>query len=374
MSVYRIFPTQDATIYSSTPDKNSGLDEILETSLEVGFPITPDPQVNRFLIKFSDTEISNVILNKISSSNNFTASLKCFIADVESLKSDTILDCFPISGTWDMGTGRSSDYPETQNGVSWNWRSYSGSNYWKTSSFSSDVTCSYSASVTPGGGNWWINFSGSSVNKSQSFGYYDEKDINFDVTNIITSWYSQSFPNDGFIIKQREEFINNINNQPKFKYYSRDTNTIYSPYLEFKWNDFIFNTGSSSMSILNNDQPTITISENPGIFYNGSINRFRINSRPQYPLRTYQTSSVYLTNYYLPTASYYALKDLKTNEFVINFDNNCTKISADSTSSYFDIDMNGLQNERVYTILIKTTIDNSVLIFDNDYHFKVLNS
>jgi len=59
--------------------------------------------------------------------------------------------------------------------------------------------------------------------------------------------------------------------------------------------------------------------------------------------------------------------------FTINFDEKYTKISADSTSNYFDVYMNGLEPERYYTILIKTTIDGSTKIFDEDIMFKVIN-
>ena len=71
--------------------------------------------------------------------------------------------------------------------------------------------------------------------------------------------------------------------------------------------------------------------------------KFRINCRPQFPTRTFQTASAYTINYYLPTSSYYAIKDLYTNEFVIDFDTNYTQISADSESSYFTLYMNGLE-------------------------------
>jgi hypothetical protein len=35
--------------------------------------------------------------------------------------------------------------------------------------------------------------------------------------------------------------------------------------------------------------------------------------------------------------------------------------------------MNGLEPERYYAVLIKTTIDGSTIIFDDDYYFKVVN-
>jgi hypothetical protein len=67
------------------------------------------------------------------------------------------------------------------------------------------------------------------------------------------------------------------------------------------------------------------------------------------------------------------VKDLDTNEFVIDFDTTYTQISADSESSFFTIYMNGLEPERYYQILVKTTIDGSTLILDDENYFKVVN-
>jgi hypothetical protein len=64
---------------------------------------------------------------------------------------------------------------------------------------------------------------------------------------------------------------------------------------------------------------------------------------------------------------------LDTNEYVVDFDTQFTQISADVSSSYFDVYMNGLEPERYYAILIKTDIDGTVQIFDDQYYFKVIN-
>ena len=70
MAVYKIFPTKDATLYSLLPNMNTGLDEIIESTLTTFAPTNPNPQVSRFLIQFSDTEIEDIIDNiaKVSSS------------------------------------------------------------------------------------------------------------------------------------------------------------------------------------------------------------------------------------------------------------------------------------------------------------------
>jgi hypothetical protein len=190
---------------------------------------------------------------------------------------------------------------------------------------------------------------------------------------MVKAWYSGSIENNGFIAKQAVEFIDDPNYQIEMKFFSRDTHTIYPPQLEFKWRDYTWNTGSSNGTILSTSNATIAIDENSGLFYPESVNKFRVNSRPTYPSRAFITASYYTQNYYLPTSSYYAIKDLDTNEYVIEFDDLYTQLSADATGSYFDLYMNGLEPERYYSILIKTSLNGNVLVFSNDYYFKVIN-
>jgi hypothetical protein len=372
MAVYKLFPTKDATIYSLYPSKNTGLDEVIETSTSVN-NASILPQTSRFLIQFSDTEINDLIVNKISGSD-WKAYFRGFLADLEGLNLTTQLEFYPISGSWNMGTGRYNYNPESQNGVSWGWRSYSGSNAWVTNNLPEYVTASYSGTL--GGGTWYTGSSNSTVLPifaTQSFAYTETGDINTDITNMVKAWYSGTIDNNGLIAKQAVEFVDDENYQIKMQFFSRDTNTIYPPQLEFRWRDYIWNTGSSTNTILNTSNATITLDENPGIFYPESINKFRVNSRPTYPTRTFQTSSYFTQNYYLPTSSYFSIKDLDTNEVVIDFNDQYTQLSADDQGSYFTLYMNGLEPERYYKILIKTIIDNSILIFDDNYYFKVIN-
>jgi hypothetical protein len=372
MAVYKIFPTKDATIYSLYPNRNTGLDEIIESSTSVT-NATPLPQTSRFLLQFDPTEINDIINNKISGSQ-WQANFKAYVAVLEGLNLDTKLEFYPISGSWNMGTGKYNYSPEVQNGASWNWRSYSGSNAWLAGGYPTNVTASYSGTL--GGGNWYYSSSNITVlpiYSTQSFGYTEPSDINTNITNMVKAWYSGTIENNGLIVKQAVEFIDNENYQIKIQYFSRDTHTIYPPQLEFRWRDYIWSTGSSTNTILNTSNATIALDENPGLFYPESINRFRVNSRPTYPARSFQTSSYYTKNYYLPTSSYFSIKDLDTNEVIIDFDNQYTQLSADDQGNYFTLYMNGLEPERYYKILIKTVIGGSTLIFDDNYYFKVIN-
>jgi hypothetical protein len=369
MAVYKIFPTQDTTLYSLYPEMNTGLDEILESSLEVGNFGTPSPQASRFLIQFDSNEITDIINNRISGSQ-WQSNLKCFVANVTALNSNTTIEAYPISQSWNMGTGRFANSPEVQNGASWIWRNYQGGIKWTTSSFAPGSTGSYSSSVDPGGATWYVT---QSLSGSQTFGYYTDKDINVNVTNIVNAWYSSSIKNDGFIVKQKTEFIDSEDVQPKMKYFSIDTHTIYPPCLEFRWTDVTLNTGSSTLPTIDIQPFVVTIGENSGYYYPDSINEFRVYSRPEYPARVFSTASYFTQNFYLPNNSYYAIKDLDTDEYVVDFDTTYTQLSKDETSSFFTLYMKGLQPERYYKILIKTTIDGNTVVLDNYYYFKIIN-
>jgi hypothetical protein len=380
MAVYKLFPVKDATLYSGVPNTNTGLDQIIELSNTntIGGILT-NASVVRFLTAFDQTQINNIFSTNISSSQ-WQANLKCYLANGSGVTSNTNIFVNPLAQNWDNGTGTYSDSPATTNGVSWKWATYLSGSSWTSSNFGPYITASFQSS-NPGGGIWYTGSSNTSVVSSniqttQSFDVTSIKDLNVNVTDIVKLWNSSSISNYGFIVRldPNLEFNPSASAEPNLKYFSVDTHTIYPPQLEIKWNDFYWNTGSSIQTIINNNQLYISLAENPGTYYPDSINRFNLNIRPKYPPRVYQTASEYLTNYYLPTASYYAVKDLDTNEYVIDFDTTYTKLNADNQCNYFTLYMNGLEPERYYKILIKTVLNGSTLILDNDYYFKIINS
>ena len=373
MAVYKIYPYKDATLYSFYPYANTGLDSIIEVGNAITFE--GNSSVFRFLLAFDQDEINDVINNKISSSL-WQSNLKCYIANAEGISFNNTVYVYPVSGSWDNGTGNFGDNPIVNDGVSWEWRTFESGSAWEQSNFGPYATASF-IDTSKGGGVWLTGSSNTNLNvvSSQSFDIRSSKDFNVVVTDIVKGWHSSSFSNNGFIVKWDDsiEFSTSSSVQPDLKFFSVDTNTIYPPELEFKWRDYRFSTGSSSQTIITTSQLYASVTENPGFFYPESVNKFRVNCRPMYPVRTYQTSSVYTNNFYLPTSSYYAIKDLDTNEYIIDFDDQYTQISADSNSSYFTLYMNGLQPERYYKILIKTIVDGNTIILDNNYYFKIIN-
>jgi hypothetical protein len=394
MAVYKIFPEKDATMYSLFPQMNTGLDEIVEIS-NLNIAISSNAQVARYLIKFDQDQLNNAI-NNLANRAQWDADLRCFIATAQGINLDSELYVYPVSGAWGMGTGKYLDQPLVTNGVSWEWQTVQGGKRWDSSPpFNAYVTASYSGSNT-GGGTWYIGSGdGLDVVQTQMFTYHSDKDLKVKVTDTLKAWYSASYSsslnpitkieNQGFLVKWEGsssyedatgnyyvEFNPNLNIQPVLQYYSMDTHTIYPPCIDFKWNDFTYNT-SSNIPLLTTPQAYLSIANNNGFFYSSSIQQFRVDSRPQYPPIIFQTASIYTENYYLPTASFWAIKDLDTNEYVIDFNSTYTKLSADTTSSFFTVYMNGLQPERYYTILIQTTIGGTTQVIDSNFNFKVIN-
>ena len=348
MAVYKLFPTKDTTLYSQYPDMNTGIDSIIEVS---SYYFLGSRYKSRYLIQFATTEITDIINTKTTGA--WKSYLRNSIANVSGLAIDTTLYTHQVSGSWGMGTGHFGDSPQITNGASWNSRDYSGSTTWETA-----------------GGDFYEN-----PTVSQSFSYSDYKDLNVDVTSIVDTWYSGTIPNDGFMVRLTSSIENstNTNIQPRFKYFSIDTNTIYPPLLEFRWDDSTFDTGSSTNTVLTNPESFISVYNNAGMYYPDSTPKFRFATLPKYPDRQFITSSYYTENYYLPeNVSMYAIKDTSTNEYVIDFDPNYTKISSGATSSYFDLYMNGLEPERYYTILVKTTVGGVTKIFDENIEFKII--
>ena len=318
MAVYKIFPTQDTTLYSAYPIMNTGLNAICEVSNTLTANLSPG--VARYITQFDNTEIQDIINNKISGSS-YKVFLKNFIAEAEGINQDILLEIRPLAQSWINGTGYYLDIVQETDGASWDYANFSGSGNWSMGGtiggFS--YTGSDSPSITPqGGGNW---FTTSSLLVTQSFGLRSVKDIEANVSNTVNAWYSSSIPNYGFICKLSSSFEFNSSQyiQPILKYYSVDTNTIYPPILEFRWRDYTSVITPSSPVVTTTDIK-MSLAENPGEFFPESINRFYLNVSPLYPTRTYQTGSLFTNLNYFPTSSYYAIKDLANNEFFIYFD------------------------------------------------------
>ena len=363
MAVYKIFPEKSATLYSFYPTKNTGLDEILELSTFLS--INNSNEVSRILVKFPSDQITDIVTNLVSGSS-YDAYIKLYLANASSIPVNYTIYSHPISGSWEKGTGRLGNVPETTDGASWDFRNYDSGSPWFSVSFPTNTTGSYSGTNT-GGGLW---YTASSYESTQSFTPSLTKDIELKVSNTVKAWFTSSINNEGFIIKHSPSLEFTSQSYFETKYFSNNTHTIYPPCLEIKWNDYTF---TSSLSVASNTKIVATLDNNKNEYQQDSVQKFRINVRDQYPTRSFSTSSVYLNNKLLPTQSYYSIVDLDTKEIIIDYDTVYTKISADSVGNYFNIYVNGLEPERYYQILIKSIFTNKeTIVLDDNYYFKVI--
>ena len=398
MAVYNIFASADATIYSRYPLKNTGIDPILEVSVKNSQdgtrflyrnPITENPyytydlaangnastsdayfpstDIRRSVLQFSDQDINKLkVYASQAKSGSYAASLKLFLASAQNLSTTYSLDVFPVSQSWCMGTGRYAQVPQSVNGVSWMYTCLSGSSpawvedtfYWNNIDLPNWEVASYNWEYVPtvgqpfyiGSGGSWYDY----IESTQSFDYMSNKDINTDITDIMTEWFSGSIPNYGVIVKHPQAVEENPDAFIDLKFFSVDTHTIYPPTIEFKWDDSYYFPQGGNFAL--SDQITVVLANNPGQFTQNEVYKMRIGTRYTYPPRQFTTSSVYLTNLYLSENTYWALQDVKTGEMVVDFDENYTKLSADSVGNYFTLYTSGLEINRYYRLLIKTSI------------------
>jgi len=365
MAVYKIFPEKSATLYSYYPTLNAGIDEILEASTY--YSLQGTNEVSRPLIKFPSDQISDIITNKISGSN-FDVYLKLYLANASEIPLNYTLFFHPISKDWNMGTGKLGNSPITTDGVSWTYTISSGSGNWINGVLPSGTTGSYYISGSVGGGTWYTS---SNYQSTQSFTNISSKDIETKVTNTVLAWNSGSIPNYGFILKHSSSLEFTDASKFELKYFSGNTHTIYPPALEFRWDDSSYSTGS--LTVITSSIFALTLGNNKGEFQQDSIQRFRINVRDQYPSTTFRTTLSYANSKALPSTSYWSIKDLDTEEIVVDYDTSYTKISCDTNGNYFDVYMNGLEPERYYKLLIKSVVANKeVIISDKNYIFKVI--
>ena len=143
MAVYKLFSEQDAFIRSQYPAQNTGRDEILEISNINGINQLSSaegdlPAVNRALIQFDNSDLNNIITNTVATSS-YQVSLRLYLANAGNLPLDYTIQAYPVSQSWDMGTGRVADDPKTDDGCSWTFAGESGSNRWTTTGFADYV-------------------------------------------------------------------------------------------------------------------------------------------------------------------------------------------------------------------------------------------
>tara|TARA_Y100001963_G_scaffold85539_1_gene118264 strand:+ start:1455 stop:2585 length:1131 start_codon:yes stop_codon:yes gene_type:complete len=373
---YFEFATKDTTLYEESQSLNSGLDEILEVRKDKNADGSVI-YVSRALIKFDLTYISQSVVDGLISSPTYYLNL--YDANSQALNISQKLYAYPVSQSWDVGSGRQDSNPIIEDGASWRYRD------------NGTTETQWSSVYTGSGGTWYSGSDGQySLEASQSF-THEAADVRMDVTGIVNNWiYSgSSYANEGFMLKRSGSIGNSDSSLPegdtthygRFVFFSRDTHTVYQPKLEVVWNDSKWATGSlSALSSDNLDDMVLYMRGLRPEYKEKSKVKFRVIGRERYPEKTYSTSGYstgYTTAKYLPSGStYYQIKDAYTEEIIVPFGSGSV-VSCDSTGNYFNYWMDGLQSERFYRIEYKVvsgsgTADETVEFYDEKHTFKVV--
>ena len=365
------FAIKDTTINSGSSlidgetfqNKNVGQDEVLE--IKKVFSNRTFKHHTRALIQFDTNEVQNFLTANNISSNQYSASLRLYETNGTSGLSETYdVAAYPLSQDWDEGIGKESDEPKTTEGCSWLHRKN------KPGAEEIDWT-------TPGG----TYISADIV--SQSFSS-ESPDINMNVTPIVKKWLAGTNENYGFLLalsgstlEPNKTYETHSGSFEDLNFFSRQTNTIYSPKLEIKWDDHLPATGSntgslSSLDLSGNTENYLYRLHHRESYKEDEVVKFRFGGRKRYIGKSFSTSVQTITGSFIPEGSgSYSIIDMATNESVIPF-SSFTSMSCDNVSSYFKQDLNTFEPNRSYKILIKVSYDdNQEIIFDDDFEFIV---
>jgi hypothetical protein len=360
--IHSIYSIKDATIYEQYPKLNTGID----SGLEIVKVVDSSASYNsRIVLKFDLSELtSNFSADILTQTASYY--LKLTATNPSEIPLDYTLYAHPISQSWSMGTGQYTTKLVDGNGVSWQYKlsSLNAASKWPTASFATGTTGSWS--YVPGGGAWYTASA-----HSQSFSY-ETTDILMNVTTAVRNWISSVIPNEGFIIKKSNaDESDTTSSFSALRFFSKETNTIYSPKLEMRYDDSIYETSQSIVDY--SDEVVVNVTNLQQAYLDTGKARINISARPKYPLRTHATSSNYLDLYQLSSSSFYSIRDAHTNSEIIPFDESNTKISADSRGSYFMLNTNTLAPERYYRLLIKSKVSSTEqYIYDSNWIFKVV--
>ena len=358
----------DASIYLQQPNQNAGRDEILEIG-KLYYGASKD--ISRTLVKFNTGSVKTDI-------QSITGSYKVYL-NLKSANSSEIpleysLYANAVSQSWSMGTGTKFDNITTD-GVSWYYKD--GINSW-TSSLFTDYT-SYATgsqgqisgsigSISNGGGGTWYTASMA----SQSFSN-EPDDIRMDITDIVKLWVSGSLPNNGLILHHGLDKENDSQDYGILKFFSKETNTIYEPKLELVWDDISFVTGSlSPVTGTAEEGYKVVVANLKNEYETNQKVKVRVKARDLYPSKSFTTTFEYDQSKYLTYGTaFYQLEDYKTSEVIFPF-GDYTKISCDSTSNYFIMDLNTLPINRTYKLKLKIIESGISTIIDDKLTFEII--
>ena len=330
-------------------DKNTGKDEVLE--LKKVFFDRKFHAPTRVLIQFNTNEIESYISSSVLP-NDYKVNLRMYETEgVSGLSEEYKIAAYPLSQEWDEGVGKEADDPKTTDGCSWLYR--------KNRDGATEI------SWTDNGGTY---IAGDEVTQSFSS---ESPDINMDITTVAKKWFGGVNENYGLLLRLSGSRETSTGSFEDLKFFSRQTNTIYSPKLELRWDDSSHSFGSlTPLDVSGNSENYLYQLHAREAYKENETVKFRFGARKRYIDKSFSTSVQTISGSYLGAGSAsYSIIDMATNESVVPF-SAYTTMSCDSVSNYFKQDLNSFEPNRAYKILVKVKHeDNQTIIYDDDFEF-----
>lgn len=331
---------QDASIYERYPTRNTGLDEILE----IGKHIKPTDSP----AKYSSGSVRSLLTFTLPASANITSSnfyLNLYLANAEKVNRYQQINVYLVSSSWTEGSGYFyQDVVNSVDGITWNqinthvsW-SIAGGDYLPTSAsyIFTDVP------ITP--------------------------NVKINITNLLQPILSQSVQNYGLLLKFPTSDELDQNNVGNIKFFSSNTHTVFSPVIEITKNDQMFSTGS--LKPIMSDNIMVVPRHLKQSYFPEEIDKVQLIVRDAYPDKRFDATQRYRNQYYLPSSSYFRIRDVVSGVEIFKFDE-YSAINCDASGSYFILDTTGLQLNRYYAIDLKVKSNQQTFFPNFNYTFKV---
>ena len=198
-----IYSQKDSWISETTSSQNYGGDEVLELRKDFKSDVTASivRAVSRILVQFDVTPFSESVMKGDLGSrfNEVSYSLHLYSTEASELPATYSLQAFPLSESWEEGTGKFSSDPTTQDGVTWDRKDQR----LDTSGWTLKGGYASSGSRVLG--------SGSGTTTLPAHKWLKESDVLFAIGSSLTrTSYGQSFPENKVLI-QNSENIDDIN-------------------------------------------------------------------------------------------------------------------------------------------------------------------
>jgi len=355
---YFEYATKDTTLYEVSKSMNTGLDEILEIRKDMnddGSVIN----VTRALIKFDLTYISESIVDGLIS--NPTYYLNLYDANSTGLNVSQKLYAYPVSQSWDMGSGKAQSNPIIEDGASWKYKDNKTDATPWYSTYNSVLgvnksTGSFTLSGILGGGEDVFTLTNSSGTK-----YYFAPSATGETDTSDANYYY--FATGSSLTVSTQNLSNEINSITDVGVSASSAAAVLSVTASDAGtggNSITFTSGSTTLTLAGGTDTTQTLSGGGGTWYSGSTGQYSLEASQSF---THEPKDVRMdvtgiVNNWIYSGSSYANEGfmLKRSGSMGNSDSN---VEEGNTTQYGNFIFFGRDTNTIYQPKLEVVWDDS---------------